>query len=361
MSVRELIEKLEEIELSPYATKSIYAIRKEEEPPCPLRTAFQRDRDRIIHSKAFRRLKHKTQVFFPTESDHFSTRMTHTLEVAQIGRTIARALRLNEDLVEAIALGHDLGHTPFGHIGEEVLDAIYREKLGEPFHHAQQSVRVIEFLESRFTPEGEKRGLNLTIQVIEGIENHSKGSQNLESLLGYPSKTSTFEAHVVLISDRLAYLNHDVDDAIRAKIISEEEIPDKIVKVLGRNRSERVNTMVTSLVSASLDKPFFDMDLKVVRALDDLKDFLYEKVYKNPDVRRWETGAKVVIQKLCKFYESNPDRIGLDIYSKEETVRRIGDYLAGMTDIFALRSYYEIYGDGTPFPNVLYLLEKIKG
>lgn len=359
MSVRELLEKLEEIELSPYATKSIYATRKEEEEPCPIRTAFQRDRDRIIHSKAFRRLKHKTQVFFPTESDHFSTRMTHTLEVSQIGRTIARALRLNEDLVEAIALGHDLGHTPFGHIGEEVLDDIYREKLGEPFHHAQQSVRVIEILENRFTPEGEKKGLNLTLQVLEGIENHSKGSQNLESLLGYPAKTSTFEAHVVLISDRLAYLNHDIDDAIRAGILSEDEVPRDIVKVLGRNRSERVNTMVNSLVSASLGKPFFDMDRRVVRALDSLKDFLYEKVYKNPDVRRWEAGAKTVIQKLFCYYEENPRFLGLEKLTKEETIRRIGDYLAGMTDIFALRSYYEIIEKETSFPNILYLLEKI--
>lgn len=360
MSVRELTEKLEDIYLSPYATKSRTAIRKEEEPSCPIRTAFQRDRDRIIHSKAFRRLKHKTQVFFPTESDHFSTRMTHTLEVAQISRTIARALRLNEDLVEAIALGHDLGHTPFGHIGEEVLDDIYREKLGIIFHHAQQSVRVIEVLESRFTPE-EKRGLNLTIQVIEGIENHSKGSQDLENLLGYPSKTTTFEAHIVRISDRFAYLNHDVDDAIRAGIISEDDIPKEIVRILGRNRSERVNTMVQSLVEASLGKPFFDIDRKVVRALDLLKDFLYERVYKNPDVRRWEGGAKIVIQKLFEFYELNPDRIGLKSHQKEETIREIGDYLAGMTDVFALRSYYEIFGNGTPFPNILYLLEKIKG
>jgi len=361
MSVRELIEKLEEIELSPYATRSVSAVRKEEEEPCPIRTAFQRDRDRIIHSKAFRRLKHKTQVFFPTESDHFSTRMTHTLEVSQIGRTIARALRLNEDLVEAIALGHDLGHTPFGHIGEEVLDDIYREKLGIPFHHAQQSVRVVELLEHRFTQEGEKRGLNLTIQVIEGIENHSKGSQDLESLLGYPSKTSTFEAHIVLISDRLAYLNHDVDDAIRAGIISEEDIPKDIVRILGRNRSERVNTMVSSLVYASLGKPFFDMDRKVVKALDSLKDFLYERVYKNPNVRRWETGAKMVVQKLFEFYEANPTYIELDAHSKEETIKRIGDYLAGMTDIFALRSYYGIIEKDVPFPNILYLLEKIKG
>lgn len=358
MSIRELTEKLEDISLSPYATKSRDAIRKEEETPCAIRTAFQRDRDRIIHSKAFRRLKHKTQVFFPTEGDHFSTRMTHTLEVAQIGRTIARALRLNEDLVEAIALGHDLGHTPFGHIGEEVLDDIYREKLGIRFNHAQQSVRVIEILESRFTPE-EKRGLNLTIQVIEGIENHSKGSQDLESLLGYPSKGTTFEAHVVRISDRLAYLNHDVDDAIRAGIISEDDIPKDIVRVLGRNRSERINTMVQSLVEASLGKPFFDIDRKVVKALDSLKDFLYQRVYKNPDVRRWERGAKIVIKKLFEFYESHPEKINLKHADKEETIRQIGDYLAGMTDIFALRSYYEIFESNFAFPNILYLLERI--
>ena len=360
MSVRELTEKLEDISLSPYATKSRVAVRKEEEPPCPVRTAFQRDRDRIIHSKAFRRLKHKTQVFFPTESDHFSTRMTHTLEVAQIGRTIARALRLNEDLVEAIALGHDLGHTPFGHIGEDVLDSIYREKLGIPFHHAEQSVRVIEILESRLTPE-ERRGLNLTVQVIDGIENHSKGSQDLESLLGYPSKVTTFEAHTVRISDRLAYLNHDVDDAVRAGIISEDDIPEDIVRVLGRNRSERVNTMVQSLVEASLGKPFFDMDREVTKALDSLKDFLYERVYKNPDVRRWEGGARTVIQRLFEFYELHPEHINLGSKDREEVIREIGDYLAGMTDIFALRSYYEIFGNGTPFPNILYLLEKIKG
>ena len=359
MSIRELTEKFEDIFLSPYATKSRDAVRKEEELPCPIRTAFQRDRDRIIHSKAFRRLKHKTQVFFPTESDHFSTRMTHTLEVGQIGRTIARALRLNEDLVEAIAMGHDLGHTPFGHIGEEVLDKIYRKKLGINFHHAQQSIRVVENIESRFTPDGEKKGLNLTIQVLDGVEFHSKGSQDLDDVLGYPKEVSTFEGQVVRISDRLAYLNHDLDDAIRAGILCEEDIPPEIIHTLGNNRSQRVGIMVNSLVEASLDKPFFDMDQRIIDALDMLKDFLYERVYKNPNVRRWENGAKEVIERLFDYYESHPEILGLE-GDKEEFIKEIGDYLAGMTDLYALRSYYEIYGNGTPFPNILYLLERIE-
>jgi len=359
VSIREITEKFEDIFLSPYATKSKDALRKEEETPCPIRTAFQRDRDRIIHSNAFRRLKHKTQVFFPTESDHFSTRMTHTLEVAQIGRTIARALRLNEDLVEAIAMAHDLGHTPFGHIGEEVLDEIYKGKLGIIFHHAQQSVRVVENIETRFTPSGEKKGLNLTLQVLEGIEFHSKGSQDLEDVLGYPQEVSTFEGQIVRISDRLAYLNHDLDDANRAGIISEDDIPKEIIHTLGNNRSQRVNTMVNNIIEASLDKPFFDMDEKIVKALDMLKDFLYEKVYKNHNVRRWGNGAKEVIQKLFDYYETHPECLDIE-EDGEEMIKKIGDYLAGMTDLFALRSYYGIYGNGTPFPNILYLLERIK-
>jgi dGTPase len=217
----------------------------------------------------------------------------------------------------------------------------------------------VENIETRFTPYGEKKGLNLTIQVLEGIEFHSKGSQDLEDVLGYPQEVKTFEGQIVRISDRLAYLNHDLDDAIRAGIISDEDIPKEIVYTLGNNRSQRVATMVNSLVDASLDKPFFDMDQKIIDALDMLKDFLYERVYKNPNVRRWENGAKEVIERLFDYYETHPEILGLE-NDKEDSVKRIGDYLAGMTDLYALRSYYEIYGNGTPFPNILYLLERIK-
>ena len=262
MTIREELEELERKTLSEYASFSSESQgREREETPCDIRTCFQRDRDRIIHCKAFRRLKHKTQVFLAPAGDHYRTRLTHTLEVAQIARTIAKALRMNEDLTEAIALGHDLGHTPFGHAGESALNSVCEDG----FSHFEQSLRVVEVLEKK----GE--GLNLTKEVRDGIVNHRTSGQ-----------PSTMEGKIVRLSDKIAYINHDIDDAIRGKILTEEEIPECYSKVLGHSKKERLNTMIYDIVHQSYDKPDIIMSDDIREAMSGLREFMFKNVYSNP-------------------------------------------------------------------------------
>jgi len=326
-------ERWEEKNLSPYATCSSNTRgREREEPPCPLRTEFQRDRDRIIHSKSFRRLMHKTQVFIAPFGDHYRTRLTHTLEVSQIARTISRALKLNEDLTEAIALGHDLGHTPFGHTGEEALNKVYPGG----FRHNEHSLRVVEKLEG----EG---GLNLTWEVRDGILNHS---QEGEKILSENSRNrpSTLEGEVVKIADPLAYVNHDIDDAIRANLIKIEDLPLTAVKVLGKTGRERIATLVKDVVISSWNKPHLEMSLPVLKAFNQLRDFMYEKVYQADALREEVEKASCVVCNLYYFYLEHSFII--PSYFKENaenTERAVVDYIAGMTDRYALNEYQRYF------------------
>ena len=330
-TLREERERLEEEILSPHAAKSGESRgRQRPEPPCPIRTDFQRDRDRIIHSKAFRRLSHKTQVFIAPEADHYRTRLTHTLEVAQIGRTIARALRLNEDLTEAIALGHDLGHTPFGHAGEGALDAAYREfDPSARFHHAEQSLRVVDVLEK----DGE--GLNLTWEVRDGIRSHSKGMEDFPRR--QEALPATLEGWAVLYADRIAYINHDIDDAIRAGLITQDSLPVDCIAVLGGTHSRRITSMVSALVDRSREKPTLAMDPEVEESTNRLKDFLYEHVYR---VGAADEAARIeqMMTFLFRHYMSNPNLVPggrAAVRDKFRLARAACDYLAGMTDRFA--------------------------
>ena len=321
---RIITEQNEKLILSKNATLCINSKgRAQVEEKCNLRTDFQRDRDRIIHSKAFRRLKHKTQVFLSPESDHYRTRLTHTLEVAQIARTMARALRLNEDLTEAIALGHDLGHTPFGHAGERALNDL----LPFEFTHYEQSVRVCEKLEK------EGKGLNLTYEVLDGICHHTKGEF-----------AHTLEGKVVRFADRIAYINHDIDDAIRAGVISGEQIPRDIVKHLGNNKSERISTLVNSIVDNSTND--IVMDAKTEEYYNLLHEFLFSAVYRNPVAKSEETKVFGIIEGIFNYLIKNPEKMGkeyLDIVEKEGEKRAIADYIAGMTDHYAITVYSNIY------------------
>ena len=323
MNAREISEQNEKLilcERACFCTNT--AGRKISEPESELRTCYQRDRDRIIHCKAFRRLKHKTQVFLSPESDHYRTRLTHTLEVAQIARTIARALRLNEDLTEAIALGHDLGHTPFGHAGERALN----ESTGS-FAHYEQSVRVCEKLEKN------GRGLNLTYEVLDGILHHTKGEE-----------AHTLEGRIVRTADRVAYINHDIDDAVRAGVISNDDIPRDIAKHLGCTKSQRINTLVTSIVNNSVDT--VKMDGETEKYYDLLHEFLFESVYKNPVAKSEETKVKGIVEGLFEYYGKNPEKMSeeyLAITETEGKERAITDYIAGMTDHYAVTAYTNIY------------------
>ena len=321
---RKVSEKIERETLSQYAALSSESKgRKTPEEPCELRTAFQRDRDRIIHSKAFRRLKHKTQVFLSPESDHYRTRLTHTLEVSQIARTIARALRLNEDLTEAIAYGHDLGHTPFGHAGERALN----ELSGFNFTHSEQSVRVCEKLEKQ------GKGLNLTAEVLDGIRNHTKGEW-----------ASTLEGKIVRYADRIAYINHDIDDAIRAGVISGDDIPKDIVENLGNSKSQRINTLVTSIVNNSGKDIIMDDNIEVY--YNKLHEYLFDAVYRNPIAKSEETKVLGIMEGLFRFFEKNTEKMSseyLKICETEGKERAITDYIAGMTDHFAVATYENIY------------------
>ncbi|MBE6728719.1 MAG: deoxyguanosinetriphosphate triphosphohydrolase [Ruminococcaceae bacterium] len=327
-NIRCRIEKTEHLILSPCAAFSDMSKgRKKEEQKCEIRTDFQRDRDRIIHSKAFRRLKHKTQVFLSPESDHYRTRLTHTLEVSQIARTIARAMRLNEDLTEAIALGHDLGHTPFGHAGERALDAL----APFSFTHYEHSVRVCEFLEK------EGKGLNLTYEVLNGIKCHTKGDE-----------AETLEGRVVRISDRIAYINHDIDDAIRGGIISGDDIPEDIKTYLGNSKSDRINTLVLSVINNS--KETICMDEKTKDCFDRLHDFLFEYVYRNPKAKSEETKVYDFVKGLYDYYIANADKLPKEyreICEHSGKERAVVDYIAGMTDHYATVVYQKIYVPGS--------------
>ena len=323
-NARTVTERNERLILSDKAALCVNSKgRKVPEEECNLRTCYQRDRDRIIHSKAFRRLKHKTQVFLSPESDHYRTRLTHTLEVSQIARTIARALRLNEDLTEAIALGHDLGHTPFGHAGERAL----QELTDIGFTHYEQSVRVCEKIEK------DGAGLNLTYEVLDGILHHTTGEQ-----------AHTLEGRVVRMADRVAYINHDIDDAVRAGVISEDDIPDEIVKSLGDSKSERINTLVTAIVESSDGD--IKMDNETHKYYDMLHNFLYDSVYKNPVAKSEETKVLGIVEGLFKYYLKNPEKMSpeyLKIAENEGKIRAIADYIAGMTDHYAITVYSDIY------------------
>jgi dGTPase len=333
--IREFTEEKEEM-LSPFAAKSrLSEGREQPEMPCPIRTVYQRDRDRILHSNSFRRLKHKTQVFIAPLDDHFVTRLTHTLEVSQIARTISRALNLNEDLTEAIALGHDMGHTPFGHIGEKVLDDVYPQG----FRHNEQSLRVVEKLENN------GRGLNLTFEVRDGILNHSKSGRDISVADWVP--VATLEGEVVRLSDLVAYINHDIDDAIRAGVITEGSLPLSAASVLGINRHERINNLVTDIVASSWDvrggngmgqKPHIAMSDNVVRAAQQMSDFLFERVYNLSLAQEQVANASEAVSRLYYYYLAHEEEMPPEYrLSADDAARRAVDYVAGMTDQYAAR------------------------
>lgn len=332
LNIRQRLEE-RELDLSPYAVKSSRSRGREKvEIPSPVRTEFQRDRDRIIHSKSFRRLKHKTQVFIAPLGDHFVTRLTHTLEVSQIARTIARALNLNEDLTEAISLGHDLGHTPFGHIGESVLNELYPEG----FRHNEQSLRVVEILEK------DGNGLNLTWEVRDGILNHSK--TNVAVLYGPDwGKTGSFEADICKIADMVAYINHDIGDAIRAGIITENELPESAAKILGNSHSERINTMVCDIIKNSWGvsgdergEIAIKMSNPVKEAANKLRDYLFTRVYKSIALGEDSERARMTVRFLYEYFVKNPEKLPGEMKAcPGDTNRFVVDYIAGMTDQYA--------------------------
>ena len=326
MNLRKNQEAIELKILSPYATKSSDSKgRLREEEKCDIRTEFQRDRDRIIHSKSFRRLKHKTQVFISPEGDHYRTRLTHTLEVAQIARTIARALKLNEDLTEAIALGHDLGHTPFGHSGEMVLNELYKDG----FEHCKQSLRMVDLLEKN----GE--GLNLTWEVRNGILNHRTSG-----------KPETLEGKVVQISDKIAYINHDIDDAIRAGALFKNEIPIYTIEILGDTHSKRINSMIRDIIENSFEKPDIIMSDKMKVTMKELRNFMFKKVYRSENALNQEKKVRRLISCLYYYYLENPMEMRNEfvnlILNGEENDKVVCDYIACMTDRFAIKVFNDI-------------------
>jgi dGTPase len=316
------IREREDRDLSPLATRSYPAERARPEPDCGLRTPFQRDRDRIVHCKAFRRLKHKTQVFVAPRGDHYRTRLTHTLEVTQVSRTVARALRLNEDLVEAIGLGHDLGHPPFGHIGEEALDRCLAERFGAWFKHHEQSLRVVDTLER------EGRGLNLNRPVRDGILSHS----------GRAPEPATLEGKIVRLVDRVAYINHDIDDAVRAGVISSSALPVGPIEVLGDTGPRRIDTLVHDLVEHSSGAGDIVQGEVAGAAMADLRSFMFERVYLGPETRREHAKIGLVIRSLFDHYCAHPEEIP-DSIPDGPLERRVTDYLAGMTDRFCIRAF----------------------
>lgn len=325
MEIREFHENLEKQILSPYAMLSVNSRGRElREKKCEIRTDFQRDRDRIIHSKSFRRLKHKTQVFISPEGDHYRTRLTHTLEVAQISRTIARALRLNEDLTEAIALGHDLGHTPFGHTGEKTLNGI----CSCGFKHNEQSLRVVEKLENG-------TGMNLTYEVRDGILNHTGDLT-----------ACTLEGVVVKYGDRIAYINHDIDDAIRAGILANSDIPKSCGEVLGRTHSERINTMIVDIVRSSAGKGSIHMSPDIARESKELRKFMFARVYIGSKAKTEENKAGFVITELFNYFSKHMDELPdefRDNIDEDGLERVVCDYIAGMTDSYALNIFYKLF------------------
>ncbi len=328
MTIRETIEKMQKETLSPYATLDQNSKgRQREEQQCDIRPVFQRDRDRILHSKSFRRLKNKTQVFLSPLGDHYRTRMSHTLEVSQNARTIAKALRMNEDLTEAIALGHDLGHTPFGHCGERVLNELCRGG----FIHSEQSVRVVERLEQ------EGRGLNLTWEVRDGMRNHQTDTM-----------PHTPEGQIVRLSDKIAYINSDIDDAIRARIIAEEDIPKDIRDTLGGSVKIRLDRIVHDVITESMDSPDIRMSKEMEEAIFSLRTWLFENVYTNPEAKGEEKKAARLIRELFEYYTRHynemPDMYTSMISYEEEPVDRVVcDYISGMTDSYACQKFNEIF------------------
>ena len=329
MTIREQLEQEEHFRLSRLAQFSDATrgrLREEAETENDVRTCYQRDSDRILHSKSFRRLMHKTQVFLQPEGDHYRTRMTHTLEVARIARTITRALRLNEDLAEAIAFGHDLGHTPFGHAGEVALS----EVMGTPFHHNEQSLRVVDILEKDGT------GLNLTYEVRMGILGHTRSSRLPETL----------EGQIVRISDQIAYINHDIDDAMRAGILTNQDIPREIAEVLGESHRDRINTLVTNMVFHTLSCGELGMDPEISQAMEALRGFMFERVYKNPVAKGEESKARRILQELYEYYIKHPEKLPADFQPQgtfEGMGRTVCDYIAGMTDKYAIYKYSELF------------------
>ncbi|MGH2425594.1 MAG: deoxyguanosinetriphosphate triphosphohydrolase [bacterium] len=339
---REEIERREREWLSPKAALASTSRGRElPESEDDLRTCFQRDRDRIVHSKAFRRLKHKTQVFLAPEGDHYRTRLTHTLEVAQVARTIARALRLNEDLTEAIVLAHDLGHPPFGHAGEAALSDVMAPVGG--FRHYEQSLRVVELLEVRVRSDGTTvRGLNLTWEVRDGIATHSKGLGDLETAEpGSEGMPRTLEGQVARLSDRIAYVHHDTDDAIRAGLITESEVPADVRSVLGERRGQWLGRLVMDVVESSVDLAVIKMTGNVRVALNTLKDFLSERVYQGPVNAAEIRKAQRLLAELFNYYADHPDQVSPEyrelMQQGEPALRVVGDFLAGMTDRYAIR------------------------
>jgi dGTPase len=338
MSIRNQLEQRERLFLSPCACLSAeHSGRLLEEEPCSIRTAFQHDRDRILHSKSFRRLKHKTQVFLAPEGDHYRTRLTHTLEVSQIARTVARALALNEDLTEAVALGHDLGHTPFGHAGERVLN----ELVPGGFHHVRQSLRVVEVLEK------EGAGLNLTMEVRDGILKHSKGRGTL--LDETPEvRAMTLEGRIVRLADIIAYVNHDLDDAMRAGLIGPEQVPKAIIAVLGRSHAQRINAMVTDLIEHSLAAEGTQIRLssELAEAVMALRDWLFQEVYDSPSVHDDFTKASRILRELFAYLLERPgelDRLGGRSLPGDALLVSVADFLAGMTDRYAISLYHRLF------------------
>lgn len=328
MTIRESTEQWESEYLSPYAALSRDSRGRDVyEPPCDIRPVYQRDRDRILHCKSFRRLKHKTQVFLTPRGDHYRTRLTHTLEVSQNARTIAKALRLNEDLVEAIALGHDLGHTPFGHAGERALNKL----CSQGFAHYKQSVRVVEKLEKG------GRGLNLTVEVRDGILNHRTSG-----------KPSTLEGRIVRLSDKIAYINHDIDDAIRGGILSEEDIPREYREILGFTTRERLNTMVHDIIANSQNRPDIRMSEEIERAMQELRGFMFSNVYTNPTAKGEEKKAQNMLEGLFSYYMEHPEAMSEEyraMLERGEDSREIVvcDYISGMTDQYAIYKFEEYF------------------
>lgn len=331
MNFRETYEEFEINNLSTKAAKSKYTLgRMNKEKKCDTRTEYQRDRDRIIHSKSFRRLMHKTQVFLSPEGDHYRTRLTHTLEVSQISRTIARTMRLNEDLTEAIALGHDLGHTPFGHCGERTLNNL----VEGGFSHNVQSLRVVDILEMK---NDNQQGLNLTLEVRDGILNHTGNK-----------KPITLEGEIVKVSDRIAYINHDIDDAIRANIITIDQIPKEYLEIIGFTHGQRINTMINDIIEYSKNKNEIRMSEEIFNTTIKLREFLFKNIYYNKTAKSEEHKAEFLLNNLFYYYIDNFDKVPkyyLDLYnkykfSKEEIVK---DYISGMTDRYAIKVFKEIF------------------
>ncbi len=323
--LRELVELRERETLSKHAKLSGQTLGRETPiDPCPIRTEFVRDRDRIIHCKSFRRLKHKTQVFLSPAGDHYRTRLTHTLEVNQIARTIARGLQLNEDLTEAIALGHDLGHTPFGHAGESVLNQL----VPDGFKHNEQSLRVVEKLENG-------QGLNLTFEVRDGIKNHTMSDT-----------PATVEGAVVSIADRIAYINHDIDDAVRAEILAVSDLPKSCTKILGETHGQRINTLILDVLKNSYDSQDIRMSDGIGREFDKLRNFMFEHVYLNPDAKHEEEKGKHVIEQLYLYYLGHIELLPVEFFKNVEAdgkERVAADYIACMTDRYAVMDYQRLY------------------